>query len=782
MRLINRYICREVCSHALLGLVIFTFVFFIPQLVRLMEFVVRHSASPGRLALLFLCTFPRVLTFTLPIAVLVGVLIGLGRMSADSELIALSALGVGLRRVLLPVGVLALGTSILTLAITLWAEPAALRTIRQTQDQLMASEASFQIQPRVFDEPSPHMVLYVEDATASATHWRGVFLAETGSDGNSQLTLAEDAIVIADRAEDKLELHLHDGSTHEYAANQPDHYNVSTFAESDFPVEFADAGTGRSSEPSNAERPMSALLATTGPAWREARVELQERFAFPGACIVFAFLAVPLAARPRRGGRAMGFIVSLLLVCAYYLILVLGTGFARQGKLSPAVGVWAANFFTGFFGLALLPGMEHIRGENWFNHAAAAISAWVRDLRFGKTKAASAAANNGDNGSSRARLTPIRPNMTRERYRSGFPLKMDLYVLRNFLFYFGLILAGFIFLFEIFTFFELLDDIARHHTPFIIVTNYFRYQIPFLFYQIAPLGALVAALVTIGVMTKNNEIVAFKASGVSLYRLALPLVAASAALAAGLLVLDNTYLPAFNQRQDELRNEIKARPPQTYLQADRRWIFGNGEKVYNYAVFDPDQNLFGGLNVFELDPQTFQLRRRVHADRAVWSSQQNTWLLSDGWVRDFDGPHIIRYSPFRKYALAELSEPPSYFNSEVRQSQEMDWRELKNYIGELQQEGFDVTRLTVQLHKKLAFPLIAPIITMLAIPFALLVGTRGAVGGLAMGVGIAILYWAASNLLEALGGVGQLPALLAGWAPDAIFLLLASYFFLKMPT
>ena len=107
MRLIDKYICKEVFSHALLGLLIFTFVFFVPKLITLMTIVVRHSASPSRLGLLFLCVFPYVLTFTLPMAVLVGVLIGLGRMSADSELIALSALGVGLRRVLVPVGLLA---------------------------------------------------------------------------------------------------------------------------------------------------------------------------------------------------------------------------------------------------------------------------------------------------------------------------------------------------------------------------------------------------------------------------------------------------------------------------------------------------------------------------------------------------------------------------------------------------------------------------------------------------------------------------------------------------
>src|SRR6267378_3286935 len=109
MRLIDRYICRQVFSHALLGLGIFSFVFFVPQLVRLMDLVVRHSSSWSTLGILFLCTLPGILSFTLPMGVLVGVLIALGRMSADSELIAMSALGLGRRRLLVPIGILAAG-------------------------------------------------------------------------------------------------------------------------------------------------------------------------------------------------------------------------------------------------------------------------------------------------------------------------------------------------------------------------------------------------------------------------------------------------------------------------------------------------------------------------------------------------------------------------------------------------------------------------------------------------------------------------------------------------
>ena len=133
-------------------------------------------------------------------------------------------------------------------------------------------------------------------------------------------------------------------------------------------------------------------------------------------------------------------------------------------------------------------------------------------------------------------------------------------------------------------------------------------------------------------------------------------------------------------------------------------------------------------------------------------------------------------------SLAEITEPPTYFNREVRPAFQMSWRELRRYIEDLQRAGFDVSTLTVQWHVKLAFPLIAPISMLLAIPFAFMVGTRGAVSGVALGVAIGIVYWVTARLLDAMGGVGQLPPFLAGWSPDIIYFFLGIYFFLKMPT
>jgi len=796
MRLLDRYIGREVVSHALLGVVVFTFVFFVPQLVRLMDLVVRHSGGMGTVALLFLCTLPPVLAFTLPMAVLVGVLIGLGRLSADSEIVALHASGVSLRRLLVPIGAVALATGLGTLLITFWLSPASMRMLRRLEGQIITSQAPFSVQPRVFDERFPGLVLYVQDVEAAATHWHGVFLASSsgtlGSDLRgpaarpgrairpSAVTIAEDALIVTGPAKGQAMLHFGKGSTHELDPSDPDRYNVTTFGASDIPIDIsASALPQRSAPQSLSERSVASLLADKGAQWREARLEFHRRIAFPAACLVFALLGVPIGVRPRRGGRAAGLILTLVLIGGYYFLFVSGDHLAAQGRLDPWVGVWTANIVAALFGLFFFRRIEHVRKPN-------RVVAWIESqwsVLHSARKRASAAPAPAANGSAAQRSAPLAVHQAAQSSASAFPMLIDVYILRQFSYYFAVLLLGFVLIFDAFTLFDLLGDISRNHVSVLTVLDYFRYLVPLMVYQLAPLATLVATLVTLAVLAKNNEVIALKASGISLYRVVVPLMLAGCLLAAGMFLLDATFLPYANQRQDALRNYIKGRPAQTYFQPAHQWIFGENTKIYNYDLFDPDRQLFGGLNVFELDPATFQLRRRVFAARASWEPSENTWVLTGGWVRDFgsDG-RVARYDSFKVTSLPELTEPPGYFRREVRQYYQMNWLQLREYIASLRQAGFDTAKLSVQWHKKFAFPLIAAIIVFLGAPFAFLVGTRGAIGGLAVAVGIGIVYWSAAALFEAMGSVGQLPPLIAGWAPDAIFGFLGVYFFLRMPT
>jgi LPS export ABC transporter permease LptF/LPS export ABC transporter permease LptG len=775
MRLLDKYIGREVASHSILGLAVFTFVFFVPQLVRLMDLVVRHSGGIGTVALLFLCSLAPVLAFTIPMAVLVGVLIGLGRLSADSEIVAIHASGISMRRLLVPIGFVAASCAILTLALTFWLIPLSWRTLAKLEQKLLSSQAPFAVQPRVFDERFPHFVLYVQDVEAAATRWRGVFLASSAqATATSNLTLAQDAQVVASTDRHEIELHLGPGSTHDYDPHEPDHYSVTTFGQSDIPIDVSTtASTTKSVAFSDAEKSISGLLSDNGPNWREARVEFHRRIAFPAACLIFALLGVPVGVRPRRGGRAAGLVLTLVLIGGYYFLFVTGAHMAQQGSIAPWAGIWGANIVAAVIGFFFLRRIENIRKPNRISAAFESIFSRQQKSQRLESDAAPIPASNGPiSAGSTALVSPLLKvrQETGAGSSVGFPMLMDTYLLQQFFYYFVVLLAGFVLIFDAFTLFDLLGDISKNHIPVSMVISYFRYLVPLMVYQLSPLASLVATLVTLAVLAKNNEVIAFKASGVSLYRIVLPLTLAGCIIAGA------------NQRQDALHNQIKGRPAQTYFQPAHQWIFGENDKIFNYELFDWERQLFGGLSIFELDPKTFQMRRRIFATRATWEPSENAWILTGGWIRDFEGNRVTRYTPFKANSLPELTETPSYFRRDVRQYTQMNWRQLGQYIASLRQAGFDTSRLAVQWQKKFAFPLIAAIIVFLGAPFAFLVGTRGAVGGLAVAVCIGIIYWATAALFEAMGAVGQLPPLLAGWAPDAIFGFLAIYFFLKMPT
>jgi LPS export ABC transporter permease LptG len=363
-----------------------------------------------------------------------------------------------------------------------------------------------------------------------------------------------------------------------------------------------------------------------------------------------------------------------------------------------------------------------------------------------------------------------------------FPMLLDDYILRDFVMYLLMILGSFLMLLLVFTLFELIGDIIRNHIPTLVVGEYLLNVSPFFLYNVTPLGMLLAVLITFGLLSRSNEITAVKATGISIYRVIVPVLAAAGVIAVGLFFFDQWYLPHANKRQDALRNFIKGKPAQTYLLPDRKWIKGQQSTIYYYRFFDADRNEFGSFSVFKYDPATFRLTQRTYAERARWAAALQKWICEQGWERELKGPAIADYQTFDVATFATLNEPPAYFKKEVKQFTEMNYQELKRYVRDLQQSGFDVVRLRVQLHKKLAFPVITLVMAVLAVPFALSAGRRGALAGVATAVGIAVVYLTISSLSEAMGNVSQLPPGLAAWAPDLFFGLIGGYLILKVPT
>jgi LPS export ABC transporter permease LptG len=500
------------------------------------------------------------------------------------------------------------------------------------------------------------------------------------------------------------------------------------------------------------------------------RVEFHRRLALPTSCLVLALVGIPLGLSSKKGGKSTGFVLTILLVFAYYLISLMGISFGRGGKMPPWLGVWMSDIVFLVAGLVLMWRVDQqpielgsLRG--WWNR-------FKERLQVGGQRPARSSARGAfERTSSRHRI-----------FHARFPLILDDMVLRDFTLYLALIMMTFLMLTLVFTFFELLSDIVRNRVPLTIVVDYLVNVTPSMVYMMTPLSVLLAVLITFGLMQKSSEMTAIKASGISIYRMIVPVILISAVISTGLFVFDQVYIPYANKRQETLRNTIKGKPAQTYLRPDRKWIFGEHEDIFYYEFYDPDQNRFANVSLFFFDPKTFQLKGRAFAARAHWSDTLGKWVFEQGWSRTLRGAAIEDYSQFDVRTFADVTEQPNYFKKEVKQSSEMNSEELRRYIRDLQQSGFDVIRLKVQLQKKFAYPLITLIMAFLAVPFALSQGRRGALTGVAVAIGVAVSYFVLSGLFEAMGNANQLPTALAAWAPDVIFALAGGYLLLKVPT
>jgi len=773
MRILTRYILGEVLSHALIGAAVFTFVIFMRDLGRILELVVRNSAPLPSVAEIFFLTLPTALTVTIPMGVLVGILIGLSRLAADSEITAMRASGIGPATFVRTISIFVILAWGLGLANNLFVAPRSAAALARLQNRLKSSQVSFEIQPRVFYEDFKNIVLYVQDAsnTQGAALWKGVFLADISNAAAPKITLAQSGVVIAEGPE-KLRLHLQNGSSHETAVRSPEQYAISTFSQTDIPIQLPAAQAQPREVVSAAEMPSRELIARmrgNGQQERNYAIEFHRRLALPTACIVLALVGIPLGLSAKKGGKSTGFVLTIALVFLYYFFSLAGMSMARQGKVPAGPGLWFGNviFFIG--GLFLL-----WRSERMPIDLFSARTLWANLKHRMQVKTRALAQGSGsafERAANRKRV-----------FSARFPLIIDDYILRDFIVYLGLILSTFLVLMLVFTFFELLGDIVRNRVPLVMVGDYLVNVTPYFVYNTTHISVLLAVLITFGLMQKANEITAMKATGISIYRVILPVLIIAGVLATGLFFFDQFYLPHANKRQDALRNQIKGKPPQTYLRPDRKWIFGQRSNIYYYEFFDADQNRFGSVSVFEFDPKTFELTRRIYASRAHWSDTLQKWVLEQGWERSFQGMSIHDYRTFDVATFAELAEPPSYFKKEVKQSSEMNYEELRKYIRDLQQSGFDVVRLRVQLHKKFAFPIITFVMAVLAVPFALSAGKRGALAGVATAIGIAVVYFVVAGLFEAMGNASQLPPALAAWSPAILFSLAGGYMILKIPT
>lgn len=786
MRLLSRTIFRENFNSAALGIVLFTSVLFLPLAKNLFEFLVRSSNSPRDVLYLFALVLPQALPFAIPLGMLTGTLLTLSRMSADGEITAMRAAGVPGRRVAPPILMVGFLAMLVTGAASLWLTPWSIGERYGVMAKLTASQLTADVQPRMFAEQFPDQILYVGDVInpggGAVSLWKRVMIVditpiekrEAGQTdrGDSPLVLlAPEAKAVAEVADNRILLAMKDLNMYQLGKG-------TNFENETAPTKTQSLQASRPEEKSNS-RPVTQM--PTMPLYRqayrkhgedpsaikEARVEINQRLALPLACILLTLAGMPLGITSRRGGKSSAVILTMAIAFVYYIGMAGLNRMALQGAIRPEIAVWTPDFAFMLLGLVMMARLEFPGDRDY----VARFMALLRPARPAPQQRVQRAASKPKQRS----------------WMLGVPVLaqvIDIYILSGFVFYFLTSLVSFVMMYHFFKFFELLSDMIKNNIPMSHMLRYHFFLTPRLVYTFASLAVLAAVLVVFGVMSKNNEVTAFKACGVSSYRLAAPVLLAGLFLSGSLFAFDHYWLPTADRKQDQLYHEIKNMAPQTYLQPDHKWVYGLHDRVYYYKYFVQAEQAMQGVNIYEIDPVHWRLTRQISADRAKWEPNLGKWVFENGWSRDFKGDKVA-FDPFpgATRTFAELEEKPDYFMKEQTQPLQMNFYQLRAEIAELKQSGFaNTVALEVQLQKKFSEPLAALILALVSVPFAFSPGNRGGMAGVGITVIIFIAYFGLDYLFEQIGNLSQLSPAVAAWSPDAIFALVGLYFVARMRT
>ena len=300
--------------------------------------------------------------------------------------------------------------------------------------------------------------------------------------------------------------------------------------------------------------------------------------------------------------------------------------------------------------------------------------------------------------------------------------------------------------------------------------QYLKFNVPQWIFYVVPVTALTTTLVTFGLFTKNSEVIAMKSSGISLYRISLPIVLVALFLSAFAFWLQDFILPLTNKIAHNYKDALKGNPRQNYMNTERHWIAGT-DGFYNYDLFDLQKGRLFGFSIYQLDPEDFVIQRRIYAREAFYKDEE--WHLQNGWQRTFKGTKV-QYATFQNLQIS-LPVSPEFFTTEQQLPSEMNFAELRNYITKMKQRGYDFVRFAVDLQAKFSFPTVSLILTLIAIPFSFTTGKRGALFGIGLSIVMGIVFWFFLALTKSLGYLEILNPFLAAWTPNILATLLALY-------
>jgi len=769
MRILDRYVWKELGPPLAIGVGVFTFFLFIDRIYQLTNLVITKNVPFHLVSSLLVFMLPPFLTLTLPIALLVAVLLVGGRLAGDLEVTALRAAGVSPLRLFRPFVVAAVLVTGLVLSLTLLVNPWAIGAFQQQLFKILQTRAASGLQERTFSAAFGQIVMYVEEMTPSQLALKGILVSDEREPQRSRIILAREGRLLSDEAQRRITLRFIDGSINETDVNEPRRFRHTAFSiyDMNLPVDSPLSTATRDDKPER-QLALGALLATAADLERQGqiftpfRVEFHKRFALPVAALVFTLVGFPLGIRAHRGGRALALCASFGIVVAYYIVFSSLEGMALSRRLPTGLAIWLPNIGFGLLGLGL------IRATTTGVSAAWMDLVWRLSARGQRWRSRRAA----------------RPVSERRRDRLPRPRAstfiIDRYLVKQFLVLVGLgLLVGGV-LFVVVDLLQTLDRFLRVKPSLGLILQHFAYNMPGEVYKGLPLIVLISTVFLFLSLTRQRELDALKAAGMSLYRVSLPIFLAAFVISVLAVLFQEVALPELSTRAEEVdRVKIRGMLPRHLQRQNQIWYRTSDTRFLRMALLDPVEKSVEGLLVLDID-QRWRLLDRLDARKARWTP--DGWQLSEGVLRGIDDANRVRSDAFAA-RLVVMPEHVDDFTAVQKPVDTLSYLEMRAFVAKLRESGHEVGKYLVQLYSRLSFPLVHVIMVLVGIPFAL-ASPRS--GGRAMGIAVAIViavgYWMVHSVALAFARADLLPPALAAWTANVVFAGLGAALFLNART
>ena len=348
------------------------------------------------------------------------------------------------------------------------------------------------------------------------------------------------------------------------------------------------------------------------------------------------------------------------------------------------------------------------------------------------------------------------------------------YVAGQFAAFFLPILASFVLLYVIIDLFDRLDILLRHDATVGAAARYFLFKIPLMITHITPPAVITAVLVAFGMLGRRNEIIALRASGVSLIQTAVPIAGLALAISIGTLIWNETVVPYCSRNFQYVNNvEIRKREIRGILSNRAIWYHGAGG-FYNIDYVDRTQQAVYDLTIYELDDQ-FRLHSVIQVPRAQWTDGR--WVATGAIEHELDGETFhSRPVPPQDVAIPETLDD---FLEVQREPEELSFTALRERIQSLTRKGIDASHYLVDLNLKLALPFSSTVLALIGVPIAGRLRRHPSVAAIiGLGTAVGFCYWVLIGLSRSLGESGAIPPLMAAWAANGIYVLLAVVLFM----